>query len=123
MPLQKFNIPDLYRFSRCIVWALLLAACGENRSLSPDAAGEFVVDLTGGATMAFVWIAPGTFHMGSPRGEEGRGPDESPQHQVEITRGFYLGKFEITQRQWRAVMGGGRWRTGSSLVCAGGGRR
>ncbi len=56
--------------------------------------------------MAFVWIAPGTFHMGSPRGEEGRGPDESPQHQVEITRGFYLGKFEITQRQWRAVMGG-----------------
>ncbi len=52
----------------------------------------------------FVWIEPGSFTMGSPRSEPGRQQDESPQHLVTISRGFYLGKYEVTQRQWDAVM-------------------
>ena len=52
-----------------------------------------------------VWIAPGTFQMGSPPSEEGRDSDEGPVHEVTIRQGFYLGKYEVTQAQWEAVMG------------------
>ena len=45
------------------------------------------------------------FLMGSPKDEEGRYDDEGPQHEVEITKPFYLGVYAVTQGQWRAVMG------------------
>ena len=67
------------------------------------------VDLPGGVTMEFVWIEAGTFVMGSPETESGRAADEGPQHEVTITRGFYLGKFEVTQEQWEAVMNTTPW--------------
>lgn len=60
--------------------------------------------LPGGASMEFVWMPPGTFTMGSPELEPGRDPDER-QHQVSITRGFWLGEYEVTQGQWEAVVG------------------
>ena len=66
---------------------------------------EFVVSLPGGEEMEFVWITPGTFMMGSPDTEEGRGSDEGPVHEVEISRGFWLGKYEVTQAQWASEMG------------------
>ena len=62
-----------------------------------------VVTLPGGATMEMIWCAPGTFDMGSPVGEDGRFENEVP-HQVTLTRGFWLGKHEVTQRQWESVM-------------------
>ena len=52
----------------------------------------------------FVWIEPGVFQMGSPNWEEGRWDDEGPVHEVEISQGFYLGQYEVTQGQWEAVM-------------------
>ena len=79
--------------------------------------GELGVDLPGGATMEFVWIEPGTFTMGSPDSELERGLDEGPQHEVTISRGFYLGKYEITQAQWEAVMGTTPW-SGQDFVQA-----
>jgi formylglycine-generating enzyme required for sulfatase activity len=54
--------------------------------------------------MRLVRIPPGKFLMGSPQGEEGRDGNEI-QHEVENTRGFYLGAFEVTQGQFAAVMG------------------
>jgi formylglycine-generating enzyme required for sulfatase activity len=54
--------------------------------------------------MKFAWIPPGTFQMGSPPGEEDRREEET-QHPVKLTRGFYLGVNEVSQGQWRAVMG------------------
>jgi formylglycine-generating enzyme required for sulfatase activity len=51
--------------------------------------------------MEFVWIPPGDFMMGSEHGES----DEKPIHLVNIGKGFYLGGFEVTQAQWKAVMG------------------
>jgi len=51
-------------------------------------------------------LEPGTFTMGSPSGEEGREDDET-QHQVTLSRSFLLGKTEVTQEQWQAVMGCG----------------
>ena len=54
--------------------------------------------------MEFVWIEPGTFQMGAPASEGGLG-NERPVHEVEISEGFYLGMYEVTQGQWQAVMG------------------
>lgn len=55
--------------------------------------------------MAFVLVAAGTFEMGSPATESGRDADEGPVHAVTLSRPFYLGKYEVTQGQWEAVMG------------------
>ena len=77
--------------------------------------GELVVSLPGGAEMEFVWISPGTFQMGSPNSEAGRNSNEGPVHEVEISQGFYLGKYEITQGQWESVMGETPW-SGESYV-------
>ena len=54
--------------------------------------------------MEFAWIPAGSFVMGSPRGEKGRHSDEI-QHEVRISRGFWIGKFEVTQGEWLEVMG------------------
>jgi hypothetical protein len=51
------------------------------------------------------WIEPGTFLMGSPKSEAGRDKDEGPQHEVRISRGFWLFDTSCTQALWQAVMG------------------
>ena len=61
--------------------------------------------LPGGVEAQFVWIPPGTYLRGSPADEPDRDADEGPQHEVTLTRGYYLGREEVTQRQWLAVMG------------------
>ncbi len=50
------------------------------------------------------WCPSGTFTMGSPRSEVERRPDET-QVVVTLTRGFWMGKFAVTQGQWKRVMG------------------
>ena len=63
------------------------------------------LDLPDGATpLTLVYVPPGSFIQGSPPEERGRSSDEHPLHPVVLTRGFYLGRFEITQAQWEAVM-------------------
>src|SRR4026209_2591979 len=57
-----------------------------------------------GTGLAFILVAPGQFLMGSPVEEAGREAQET-QHAVALTRPFWLGEFEITQRQWKLVMG------------------
>jgi len=51
------------------------------------------------------FIPPGTFTMGSPESEPGRLPSEGPQTQVTISRGFCMGKHEVTQGEYLNVMG------------------
>lgn len=52
-----------------------------------------------------VFIPPGTFRMGSPVDEVGRYSDEGPQTTVTISRGFWIGKYEVTQGEYEAVTG------------------
>jgi formylglycine-generating enzyme required for sulfatase activity len=54
--------------------------------------------------LELVEIPSGSFTMGSPNTEADRNNDEGPQHQVNL-KGFLMGKTEVTQAQWRAVMG------------------
>ena len=61
------------------------------------------VTLPGNASMEFVRVEPGVFLMGSPESEKNRGSDET-LHEVEISTGFWLGTYEVTQDQWYAVM-------------------
>jgi len=58
-----------------------------------------------GIKMEFVRIPAGSFYMGSPYSEKGRDDNEGPVHEVRITKPFYMGKYEVTQGQWKAVMG------------------
>ena len=53
--------------------------------------------------MEFVWVPAGEFRMGSASAEAE--PDEQPLTQVRISRGFWLGKYEVTQEEWQAMMG------------------
>jgi len=55
--------------------------------------------------MEFVQIPAGEFDMVSPSKEEGRNDYEGPVHRVKIANAFYMGKYEVTQKQWREVMG------------------
>ncbi len=55
--------------------------------------------------MEFVRIAPGEFLMGCSMGDNDCTADEKPAHRVQITRAFEIGKYEVTQSQWQAVMG------------------
>jgi formylglycine-generating enzyme required for sulfatase activity len=52
-----------------------------------------------------VFIPPGTFRMGSPTNEMGRTTVEGPQTAVTISRGFWMGKYEVTQGEYQAVIG------------------
>jgi formylglycine-generating enzyme required for sulfatase activity len=63
---------------------------------------EYFTERVNGIGIEMVAIPGGRFWMGSPDGEEGRYDDESPQHEVSVPD-FFLGKFTVTQAQWRAV--------------------
>jgi len=56
-----------------------------------------------------VWIPAGTFMMGRYPGEQDSYPREDPQHEVTFSSGFWMGKYELTKRQWTAVMGTTPW--------------
>jgi formylglycine-generating enzyme required for sulfatase activity len=64
----------------------------------------FTEDLGNGVTLEMVEIPGGTFIMGSPASEAKRGSNEGPQHQVTVPS-FYMGKYELTQVQYQAIIG------------------
>ena len=70
--------------------------------------GNRTVDLNATVAMDMIWCPPGTFTMGSPTTEVGRVTvaDREDEHNVSLTQGFYLGKYEVTQAQYEAVMTG-----------------
>jgi len=64
-----------------------------------------VAELNASVSLEMIWVEPGTFTMGSPESEADRATHET-QHEVTLTKGFYLGKYEVTQAQYEAVMSG-----------------
>ena len=73
---------------------------------TPVNAKTKTITLPGGATMEMIYCPPGTYMMGrrkdSPCQES---HDVCPQIKVTLTKGFWLGKYEVTQAQWKSVMG------------------
>ena len=96
---------------------LCLAGCSPKRDLSPVPStfngGSFeptkpqagqpftIADLA----LEMQPISAGTFLMGSPGNEPGRGANEGPQTVVTISRPFWLGRTPVTHGQWKALMG------------------
>jgi len=54
--------------------------------------------------MEFVRVAPGEFMMGCSTGDVLCASDETPRHRVQISKAFEIGKYEVTQSQWMALM-------------------
>jgi HEAT repeat protein/formylglycine-generating enzyme required for sulfatase activity len=77
------------------------------------------LDLGKNVTLKLTLIPAGKFMMGSPKTETGRDDDEGPQREVTISKPFYMGVYEVTQAQWRAVMGTIPWRGKSSNAKSG----
>jgi len=57
-----------------------------------------------GVSLEMLLIPAGTFMMGSPESEKGQSNDET-QHEVTLTKPFYMGKYAVTQEHWEIVMG------------------
>jgi formylglycine-generating enzyme required for sulfatase activity len=55
-------------------------------------------------SMEFISIPPGEFMMGCSAGDNACQEREKPSHRVRITKGFEIGKYEVTQAAWEAVM-------------------
>lgn len=88
-----------WQISRCL-WFILFGT-GLLWSASGMAQTAPSPTMTNSIGMEFVLIPAGTFRMGTDQGEA----DERPAHQVTISQPFYLGKYEVTQAQWQALMG------------------
>ena len=61
-------------------------------------------EITNTIGMKLKLIKPGKFLMGSPKDEEGRYDNEGPQHEVEITKAFYMGVYPVTKGQFAAFV-------------------
>lgn len=82
-------------------WGLRVAV-----SLNGAPSKNLKLDLGGGMTMDLVYIKPGSFLMGGESSKDGRFECvELPKHEVRLTKGFYLGKYEVTQAQYETIMG------------------
>ena len=64
---------------------------------------EEITDLGKDVKLEMILIPAGKFVMGSPASEKGHRVNET-QHEVTLTKPFYMGKYEVTQEQWDAVM-------------------
>ena len=67
-----------------------------------ESARQRIEDLGDGTELEMVYIPGGTFMMGSPENEKQRRDDEGPQHNVTVSP-FFMGKYPVTQGQWRAI--------------------
>lgn len=91
----------------CLVVALSGAAVSHDAAdvASNERSVVALADSGSACPFVFVEIPAGRFSMGSPETERGRAGDEGPVREVTISRPFFLGKYEVTQGQWQAIMG------------------
>jgi uncharacterized protein (TIGR02996 family) len=93
--------------SDLMTWAGPARLADERRliELLLGGARPVVPEVVNSIGMRLALVPAGKFWMGSPEGEERRGSEEGPRHPVQITRPFYLGVYQVTQRQYQKVTG------------------
>lgn len=77
---------------------------GDEKTLKTTLAETISFDIDDGVALDMVLVKPGTFKMGNP-GTDDLFVYEKPVHNVTLTKSYYIGKYEVTQEQWIAVMG------------------
>ncbi|MDR0522107.1 MAG: formylglycine-generating enzyme family protein [Planctomycetaceae bacterium] len=87
-----------------VVFAMGEVPFANSLSAAEPKAGERKVVKIKGVDFAFRYCPAGTLMMGSPKNEKNRRDDE-PQHEVQLTKGFWLGETEVTQEQWEKITG------------------
>jgi len=105
-PVHVYSTPGTYDVSLAVTTAV-----GEDTETKHDfitVEGEQTVMLSYDVPLEMVWIPAGTFMMGRYPGEQDGHASEDPQHQVSVP-GFWMAKYELTKRQWEAVMGTTPW--------------
>jgi formylglycine-generating enzyme required for sulfatase activity len=99
---DKFAAEDtLAELEKLIPSDLRMPGFREKVAAMPGPEKAETYDLGGGVKLEMILIRPGSFMMGSDNGDT----YEKPAHKVKITKPFYMGKFEVTQAQYQAVMG------------------
>jgi formylglycine-generating enzyme required for sulfatase activity len=89
------------RIFRVLIAAAAASACRSRESVGVGATPGAERDVLG---VKLCWCPPGSFRMGSPATEVGRRDDET-QVDVTLSRGFWMGKYEVTQGEWRRLVG------------------
>ena len=108
-PLHTYSEPGEYTVT------LTVSASGKTdtetkfRYIIVDAENEDTIMLPGDIPLTMVWIPMGDFIMGAGAGEEGTFANERPVHDVGISPGFWMGKYEVTQAQWSSLMQTAPW--------------
>jgi formylglycine-generating enzyme required for sulfatase activity len=74
-------------------------------SAAEPKAGERKIVKIKDVDFAFRYCPAGMFTMGSPKNEKNRSDNEEAQHEVQLTKGFWLGETEVTQEQWEKITG------------------
>ncbi|GHT95116.1 hypothetical protein FACS1894116_10130 [Betaproteobacteria bacterium] len=92
----RFTVPRRY------AQALLLSIA---TLLPQSAVAQTGATFTNSIGTEFILISAGSFTMGADKKFENAGGDEMPLHRVAISHDFYLGKYQVTQDEWVAVMG------------------
>jgi formylglycine-generating enzyme required for sulfatase activity len=87
-----------------ILISLLCWSLGTTNVHAQPFAGARAGDERAIADIRFCWCPAGRFRMGSPRHEPQRRPGEN-QVNVTLTSGFWIGKYEVTQGEWKRVIG------------------
>ena len=104
-PVRSFGVCGRLRRVVAVLlasWALAPAGPGAERPAAAEPAARHTIADLG---LDLLRVEPGTFLMGSPDDEPGRNKVEGPQRRVTLTQPFWLGRTEVTQAQYAAVVG------------------
>jgi formylglycine-generating enzyme required for sulfatase activity len=103
---QEWKAKRIFCASLVVALTALAGCRASTRAISGRNGADALLDPSG-----YVAVAPGDFVMGSPnpsakshRAAAGSEANERPQRRVKISKGFEMGKFEVTQDQWQSVM-------------------
>jgi formylglycine-generating enzyme required for sulfatase activity len=97
--------PRVFRVVGSLLLAGLLLPCLPIAAAAPPAEKAVATRTVADLDLELLWVGPGTFTMGSTPEEPLRHRAEGPQTRVMLSRGFWLGKTEVTQAQYEAVTG------------------
>lgn len=122
------NVRHPIKSHRLFACVLAAACCLPARDSKPDEPGKGAkpaadplqgkepgeVRDDNGLKMKLVWCPPGKFTMGSPGTEADRRENEGPV-EVTLTKGFWLGKYEVTQAEWKQFMSSEPWKRNKAM--------